>query len=156
MARTHNQTGRARRQLSSFIALERYMLKSPAWQSLTLPAKCAFIELGMLYDGTNNGRLAMSARTLAERLSISRATATRALAELTSKGFLDVVRQGGFNIKSGVKRATEWRMTCHRCDVTGEKPARTFMRWQASRIHFTASPESHSGFTREPLRDAAQ
>ncbi len=156
MARTHNYTGRSRRKLSPFVALERYMLKSPAWQSLSPVARSAFIELGMVYDGGNNGRIAMSARTLAERLPISRATATRALAELTEKGFLDPVRLGGFNIKSGAKRATEWRMTCHRCDVSGDKPARTFMRWEAGRIHFTASPESHCGFTREPLRGAAQ
>ncbi len=156
MAAKHNHTGRSKQKLSSFVALERFMLNSIAWRSLKLPARCAFIELGNLYDGRNNGRIAISARTLAERLPISRATATRALEELAEKGFIEAVRQGGFNMKSGVRRATEWRLTCYRCDVTGERPNRNFMRWQAGKFHLAASPESHTGFTREPLRLGAQ
>ena len=156
MARKHDATGRSRRQLSPFVALERYLLNSPAWKSLSLPARCAFIELGYLFDGSNNGRIALSARTLAERLSISRATATRALANLAGRGFIEAVRAGGFNIKSGVRRSTEWRLTSYRCDVTGAAPARVFMRWQDGKIHFTASPESHTGFTREPPNADAQ
>jgi hypothetical protein len=156
MARKHDLTGRSRRQLSSFVALERYMLNSPAWKSLSCPARSAFVELGNLYDGSNNGKIALSARMLAERVTISRATATRTLTELEHKGFIEAVRSGGFNVKSGAKRATEWRLTCHRCDVTGDKPAKTFMRWQAGKIHFAASSQSHSGFTKEPPQDFAQ
>ena len=156
MARKHNSTGRSKRQLSPFVALERYMLNSMAWRSLTLAARSAYIELSNLYDGGNNGTIALSARTLAERLPISRVTATRALAELADRGFIEAVRHGGFNIKSGVRRSTEWRLTAHRCDVTGDKPARTFMRWQDGKIHFAASPQSHSGFTTGPLSEPAQ
>lgn len=156
MARKHNSTGRSRRQSSPFVPLERYMLRSPAWKSLSPPARCAFIELGNLYDGSNNGKVALSARTLASLLSVSRATATRALAELSSRGFIEAVREGGFNIKTGVRRSTEWRLTTYRCDVTGDRPSKTFMRWQDGKIHFTASPESHYGFTTEPLDQAAQ
>ena len=111
MARKHNNTGRSRRQLSPFVALERYLLNSPAWRSLSPPARCTFIELGNLYDGSNNGRIALSARTLAERLPISRATATRALNDLADRGFIEPVRIGGFNIKSGARRSTEWRLS---------------------------------------------
>ena len=101
MARSHNATGRSRRQLSSFVALERYMLRSPAWKSLSLPARCAFIELGNLYNGLNNGRIALSARSLANLLPISRVTASRALSELANRGFIEAVRKGGFNMKTG-------------------------------------------------------
>jgi biotin operon repressor len=156
MARKHDSTGRSRRKLSPFIAIERYLLNSPAWTTLSLPGRCAIVELLKVYDGSNNGRLAMSARMLAPKLTISRATATRTLQDLQERGFIEAVREGGFNMKSGERRATEWRLTLHRCDVTGAPPAKTFMRWQAGKIHFAASPESHSGFTREPPKAAAQ
>ena len=151
MAMKHNQTGRSRRKLSSFVALERYMLDSPAWRSLLPAVRCTYIEVAKLYDGGNNGRIALSARTVSERLLISRATAARALSELVDKGFLEAVRAGGFNVKSGQRRSTEWRMTSYRCDVTGALPTKAFMRWQAGKFHLTASPESHTGLTREPL-----
>lgn len=156
MPRSHNGTGRSRRQLSPFIALERYVLASPAYRSLSLRARCAYQEIVALYDGSNNGRLALSARSLGERLRISRATATRALMELVDRGFIEAAKQGAFNLKSGARRATEWRLNCYRCDATGALPSKVFMRWQGGEIHFTASPESHCGFTREPLNPSAQ
>jgi hypothetical protein len=140
MTRRHDATGRSKRKLDRFVALENYMLKSPAWQSLSLAARCAFVELRFLYDGSNNGRIALSARTLSERLPISRATASRAFMELVERGFIEAVRAGGFNIKTGERRATEWRLTSCRCDVTNSPSARTFMRWQGGKIHFTTSP----------------
>jgi hypothetical protein len=150
MKRKHNSTGRSRGQLSSFVALERYMLHSPAWKSLSPPARCAFLELCNLYNGSNNGRIALSARTLSELLSVSRATAGRVFKDLESRGFIEAVRQGGFNIKTGVRRSTEWRLTIQRCDVTCEKATKAFMRWQDGKIHFTASPQSHNDLTTEP------
>jgi hypothetical protein len=47
-------------------------------------------------------------------------------------------------------RATEWRLTRYRCDVTGAIPTKDFMNWKPDKIHFTASPQGHSGFTTEP------
>ncbi len=126
------------------------MLASPAWKSLSPPARCAYIEICNLYNGSNNGRIALSARTLADLLSVSRATAGRALLELENRGFIQVVREGGFNIKSGARRSTEWRLTIQRCDVTGENATKAFMRWQSGKIHFTASPQSHNDLTTEP------
>jgi predicted transcriptional regulator of viral defense system len=156
MARKHNATGRSRRQLSSFVALERYILNSPAWKSLPLPGRCAYIEICNLYNGSNNGKIALSARTLADLLTISRSTAGRALADLEERGFIETVRQGGFNIKTGVRRSTEWRLTTERCDVTAERPTKKFMRWQDGKIHFTASLQSHAGLTTEPQKHVAQ
>ena len=133
--------------------LPHYLLGSSAWRSLTLAARAAFIEMLALYTPGRNGRLAMSARTLAERLPVSRATATRALRELTAKGFIEAIKPGGFNVKAATARATEWRLTLHKCDVTGAAASQNFMRWQGGQIHFTASPQGHSGFTTGPLAD---
>ena len=96
----------------------------------------------------------MSARQLAELLPVSRATAARALQDLAARGFIEAVRPGGFNMKAGEGRATEWRLTLHKCDVTGEAASKKFMRWQDGKIHFTVSPESHPGLTRRPGLDA--
>ena len=130
--------------------LEHYLLNSPAWRSLSLAARAVFIEMARSYVPGRNGRLAMSARMLAEGLPISRATAARALQDLAARGFIEAVRPGGFNMKAGEGRATEWRLTLHKCDVTGERASRAFMRWQGDTIHFTVSPESHPGLTRGP------
>lgn len=147
---SHNQTGRSTRTLKNFIALEKYMLASPAWTSLSPNARCAFIELLSKYNGRNNGRIGLSGRSLAEHLHISRATAARALNELTDRGFIEVARKCGFNQKSGVGRATEWRVTLYVCDTTGARPSKKFMHWHAGKFHLTASSQSHHGLTREP------
>ncbi|WP_421695014.1 hypothetical protein [Aestuariivirga sp.] len=155
MSRKHNRTGRTRH-AARFVMLEHYLLNSPAWRSLSLAARLAFIEMARLFVPGRNGRLAMSGRMLAEALPISRATAARALQELTARGFIEAVKPGGFNMKAGEGRATEWRLTLHKCDVTGERPSRAFMRWQDGKIHFTVSPESQPGLTGGPRLDAAQ
>lgn len=40
-------------------------------------------------------------------------------------------------MKAGKGRAAEWRLTLHKCDVTGEKVSCAFMRWQDGKMHFT-------------------
>jgi hypothetical protein len=153
MARKHNSTGRTRH-ASRFAMLPHYLLESPAWRSLSLPGRAAFVELLALYLPGRNGRIAMSARTLADRLPISRATATRALQELVEKGFMTATRPGGFNVKSGVARATEWSLSLHKCDVTGAVASKHFMRWrEGEKKQNAASPESHPGFTTGPAID---
>ena len=155
MARKTNRTGRTKTP-SRFVMLEHYVLNSPAWRSLSLAARAAFIEIAQRYAPGRNGRLAMSARMLAEALPISRATAGRALKELAARGFIEVVRLGGFNMKAGEGRATEWRLTKYKCDVTGVMASRAFMRWQDGKMHFTVSSEGQPGLTGEPSFDAAQ
>ncbi len=134
-----------------FVAIERYTMNCPAWASLSLAGRCAYFELLKAFDGSNNGKLALSANMLASKLPVGRATAGRALEELTAKGFIAAVRQGGFNMKSGLRRATEWRLNCYRCDVTGALPSKEFMRWQDGKISFdglaTEQQRSHHGAT---------
>lgn len=154
MGRKTTRTGRTKTQHSFFAAIELFLLATPAWRSLSLAARAAYIEVAALYNQSNNGRLALSARQLAERMPISRATATRAFQELTKKGFIVAAKPSGFNMKTGERRATEWRLTRYRCDVTGEIGTKAFMTWRPDQmigeIHFAASPQGHRGFTAEP------
>jgi DNA-binding transcriptional MocR family regulator len=149
-----NKKGRTKGQHSFFVALELFLMATPAWRALSMAARVAYVEIAALYDQSNNGRLALSARQLAGRMPISRATATRAFQELTEKGFITATKPSGFNMKTGERKATEWRLTRYRCDVTGDLPTKAFMAWQPEEkpgeIHFAASPQGHSGFTTEP------
>jgi hypothetical protein len=55
------------------VRLYRWMLDSPAYLSLTCPARAVLIEIARGHDGTNNGRLGLSIRraytTLLEALN---------------------------------------------------------------------------------------
>ena len=125
MAR-HNNKGRSRRSLARFVGLEHYMLDSAAWFSLNAVERASYFEIARLYNGSNNGQLAMSGRRLAGLLRVNKSTGTRALSTLVEKGFLEVVRPSAFSLKT--KRATEYRLTAHRCDVSGGLPSKAFMK----------------------------
>jgi DNA-binding transcriptional MocR family regulator len=110
------------------VSLPWYMLDCRAWRALSLPARAAFIELARLYNGKNNGTIAMSARSLAQRLHSSKDTASRALAELEAKGFIETAKAGSFSWKQ--RHAAEYRLTLYRCDVNQGLSSKAFMRWE--------------------------
>jgi DNA-binding MarR family transcriptional regulator len=83
--------------LGSFVALPKYLLQSAAWRTLKPVARAAFVELVGVYNGKNNGWLGMSARSLAAAINVSRATAARALKELTERGFIEQTRASAFS-----------------------------------------------------------
>jgi hypothetical protein len=107
-----------------FVQLHYYLLDSTAWHGLSPVARCAYIELQRVYNGVNNGSLAMSVRKLAAVMPCALNTATRALNELEIAGFVDVMKVGTFRLKE--RHASEYRLTCHRCDITGELPSKRF------------------------------
>lgn len=148
MSRRTDKKGKSKGSLSAFVALEHFLLECEAWKSLSLCARQAYVEIARVYSGTNNGTLALSARGLSDRLSVSKMTASRALKDLEARGFVETVKHGGFNLKTGDRRATEWRLTRFKCDKTGQLPTKAFMAWKPAQIHFAVSPEGHSGITR--------
>lgn len=135
-----------------FAAIEHFLLKCEAWRSLSLVARSIYVELCAVYNGTNNGSLILSARQIAERMPVHRTTATRGFQELQQKGFIVAVRPAGFNMKTGVKRATEWRLTRHYCNVTQTAASKEFMRWMRPQIQNTAAPRGQAGCTTRPSR----
>ncbi len=152
MASKKNRKGRSTAKLSAFVALEHYMLNSPAWLSLPPPARSAFIAIAKIYNGQNNGRLAMSGRMIEKLMPVSRQTGVRALKELCMRGFIEIVTPCGFNMKSGAGRATEFRLTCHKCDVTQQLPSKAFMRWKPNTKN-AASPKRQVGLTTHPTAE---
>src|SRR5436190_17953286 len=104
-----------------------WLLTSPAYLSLSCPARAVLIEITRLYKGGNNGQLGLSVRRASERCHIARGTAQRAFIELQERGFIDCMIKGAFSRKA--LHATEWRLTWWTCDVTGELPSKKFMSW---------------------------
>jgi DNA-binding transcriptional regulator YhcF (GntR family) len=118
------------RHSARFVQLFFWMLATPAWRSLSPWAVVAYIELAHCYNGVNNGELYLSARELAKRCGGSRATAARAIAELVAKGFVEITRNSGFNVKGRPRQATEYRLTVLFCDLTKKPASNAFKRWR--------------------------
>jgi hypothetical protein len=136
------------------VRLYRWMLESPAFLSLSCPARCVLVEIARVYDGLNNGRLGMSVRTLSERCRIAKGTARQALAELQDRGFIECVTKGSFSRK--VQHASEWRLTWWPCDVTGALPGKQFMQWGREKQNAGSNyPVAGSNQNHPPSRKAA-
>lgn len=110
-----------------FIQLFRYMLDSPAYVSLSASARSALVEVTRGYNGANNGKIVLSVRDLAKRMSCTKDTAWRALQELVDKGFIEPRIRGAFHLK--FSHATEWRLNDRRCDATGHGQSLAFLKW---------------------------
>lgn len=98
----------------------------PAWQSLSMNARCLEMELKALYDGTNNGKLFLSIREAAKRLGIADNTASKAFKELEEKGFIKSKQKGSFKWKT--RHATSWILT--EFEYNNQLATKDFMRWQ--------------------------
>ena len=124
---------RRRRRLNAFgmsgakrhVRLHHWMLDSPAWNSLSLPARCLLIEIWKRYNGQNNGQISFSHREVAEKLGVGRNQPVKRFRELEEKGFIKANQRGHFNVKGG--KATTWRLTAVSCGA--KEPTKEFMRW---------------------------
>lgn len=125
MPRKHNKTGRSRRG-DRFVCLYHWMLKSPAWRSLTPQAVAIYVFLAQRYNGSNNGEISASAREIAQRCHVSKDTVTRALRELQEKGFVKISQKGSFDWKQ--RHATTWTLTAWPLKE-GELATKDFMNW---------------------------
>ena len=123
------------------IRLHRWMMDSPAWQSLSLGARCLLLEVWNRHTGENNGAISMSVREASDLLGIGVNAPTRLFGELQDKGFLKVRRKGSFTRKGG--KASTWELTMERCD--GNPPTKEFMRWRPSKIQNTVTPTVTTG-----------
>jgi DNA-binding MarR family transcriptional regulator len=112
---------------TAFVMLHIYLLKSEAWRKLSSGAKETYIELKVLYNGKNNGRIGFGARGGGEVLGVSKSTVNRHLNELEFYGFIVRAKDSSFAQK---KNTIEWLLTEARNDITGELPLKTFLKWR--------------------------
>jgi hypothetical protein len=137
----------------AFVQLYYYLLDSEAWHQLTFTARAAYIEMARLYNGVNNGTLAMGARRLAKQLPCTPNTAARVLHELDDAGFIEPTKFGSFGRKGKERRATEYRLTCYRCDVTGEIASKRFNPKKRHAATYRNLRQHASVFDTEGLQD---
>jgi hypothetical protein len=114
-----------------FIQLFYWMFDTPAWKDLDAVARAIYLELTARYNGSNNGRIAYSARQAAEELKISKDTAARGLRDLQSHGFIVCEKRGAFHCK--VRHASEYRLTIYDSNLTDDYAkklcTKEFARW---------------------------
>lgn len=127
-----------------FVQLYRYMVQSPAWLGLSCPARAAYVQLASRYNGANNGSIGLSVRILAAELIVSRNTAARALVELEDADFIETTFYASFTLAKN-RKASEYRLTCYRCDKTGMLPSKKFLR-----SHRAATK---TGYRHSPISD---
>jgi hypothetical protein len=114
MNRTRNKanaTGRT--PTSRFARLDHRLLESPAYRALSPNARALLIEIVMLHNGLNNGRIFLSRKDAAALIGLADEKATgAAFSELQALGFISMTRDASFRIKAGVgPRSREWRLT---------------------------------------------
>lgn len=135
MPRRHNTKGRSR-DGGRFVAVPHFWWSEtpdgrpcvPAWATLPVYEKAAWLEVARLYNGSNNGFLDVAVRTLAKSLGISVNKASWCLQELVARGFLEVTEQSAFSRKD--RTATSYRLTHRECDRTHQPGSRAFLNWR--------------------------
>ena len=96
MAKNINAKGR--RQKSQFLALPHEILRSPAYRSLSPSAVKLLVDVGLQFNGRNNGNLSICMSEMRKQGWRSTATLNRAKKELLAAGLLEQTRQGGLNM----------------------------------------------------------
>jgi hypothetical protein len=123
---------------NKFVMLERWFWRCPAWQALPHPARSLYVELEMLYTGTNNGELFLSIRDAAMLLRTGARQARTAFQALEAGGFIRTTRKGSRTRRGEKRLASCWRLTKHADDVSGAPATSEFM---TPRKNPTVSPQ---------------
>ncbi len=93
-----------------FIGIHGKMYTSPAYESLSTNAKVLLTHFKWLYNGRNNGELAISIKQVMKLCRIGSNKATEAILELLYTGFIKVKKIGRFS----TNMASEYSLTCEK------------------------------------------
>jgi Fe2+ or Zn2+ uptake regulation protein len=107
------------------VQLPHWIIESPAWARLTPVQRCVWLEAVRVYDGKNNGFLALPSRSIGDRLGVKHTTIVRALHKLVTLGFIEVTHRSEFSKK---RKAAEYRLTHLNCNRTHRLASKQFMR----------------------------
>jgi hypothetical protein len=108
------------------VRLYEHMEKTKAWWELAPLAAKAWLTIGLMHNGSNNGKIGVSSRELGRRIGAHHSAAARAINELEEKGFVRCTKASSFSQK---RRAAEYWLTHLRNDVTGETATHDYRRW---------------------------
>ena len=110
------------------VRLTHFMTGTPAWLSLKPADRAMYCELARVYNGANNGRLALSVREGANRCNINKDTAAKSFRRLEERGLIECATPGGFSRKT--PHAAEWRLTEWKCDFSGAPATKAYQSWR--------------------------
>ena len=71
------------------------VLRSPAYRNLSLKAKALILDMGVHFNGYNNGHLSAAWGLMRQQGWVSKQTLQNALEELLAAGIVELTRQGG-------------------------------------------------------------
>jgi hypothetical protein len=91
-----------------YLKLTDNLLRSPAWESLSVVERALYVDVAGKFKGYNNGRISYSIGDGAKALRISRRTTRRALKLLQKLGLLVRTKHGYFDQKTEQVKASEW------------------------------------------------
>ena len=123
----HDQKGRSKGG-ERHVRLTHFMMKTPAWRSLKPSERALYLEVAMVYNGSNNGFLALSCRDAGSRCHINKDTAAAHFKTLEDRGLIECATPGGFSRKT--PHASEWRLTEWKCDRTHQPPTKAYQTWR--------------------------
>jgi hypothetical protein len=128
---------------SRYVGLPHYLLNSLAWRTLPGDAVKVLIDVWKRHNGVNNGEISYGVREAAE-IGITKTPAARMLHILVERGFLAIVRDSAFNVKT--KQVRTWRLTAE--PYRGQQGTNDFMRWRPSQnLKHSPSTGTHSPST---------
>ena len=119
-----------RRHTPPFVMIYHSMMEGAAWADLSGNAVKLLLHMVKLYNGSNNGEIAMGERQAAAAIGAARNTAARALDDLEAHGFIVAIERGHFAVK--VKHATSWRLTFQPSGNRG--PTRDYRAWRPAQV----------------------
>jgi hypothetical protein len=104
---------KGRNPTSRFARLDHRLLESAAYRSLSPNARSLLVELTMIDNGSNNGKLWLSRSDAAARMGLAdEKAAGAAFRELQHMGFIEMTQDAHFKVKaSEAPRARCWRLT---------------------------------------------
>ena len=135
------------------VQLPEWLQRSEAWTTLKPGPRALYVELKRRFNGTNNGRIALSHRDAAKALNVHRNSVGPWFQELQDRGFIRMMQAPHLG-PSGIGKASVWALD--EVPTDDMKPARKqFMSWRQKQNPRTKNrTPRHSGCDSEHLKQA--
>jgi hypothetical protein len=148
MPKTHLNNGRSNKP-ESFIRIPKWINDCGVWRQRLSPTdRNVWIEAVAVYNGRNNGYLALPCRAIADKIGVSHHTVARSLNNLVTFGFIEISKKSTFSQKD--RQASEYRLTHLYCDKTHTQPSNLFMHLGKGKNSSTSALHSSVGETVVP------
>ncbi len=143
--RRKNIQSNGRQRTARFVGIAHSVLSTAAYRGLSPTARSLMFELAMIENGRNNGSIILSRADAAARMGVSDLKAAgSAFEELQERGFIALAKDAHFRVKTGERRAREWRLTW--LAVPGKSgPTNNFQNWQPCRTDARAAKRADAG-----------